>query len=158
MRRQADAFILLHRGRVRNPSPPILQELAQALSRAERCVIRQLARVLEEEGCTVAQWRILLRLADGWGHPMSEIAEFALVPKPSLTRLIDGMVTDGLVHRKLDSGDRRRVLVLLTRRGRALQRRLGERVEREQHAVLAADPAHVRRLLGLLDGLVDRVP
>lgn len=120
-------------------------------------MIRQLARTLEEEGCTVAQWRILLRLSDGGGHPMSEIAEFALVPKPSLTRLIDRMVTDGLVYRKVDSGDRRRVLVLLTRRGRALHRRLGERVERERHAVLAADPAEAERLLGLLDGLVDRV-
>lgn len=142
---------------MRNPSPPSLEELAQALSRAERCVIRQLGRALEEEGCTVEQWRILLRLADGCGHPMSEIAEFALIPRPSLTRLVDRMVTDGLIHRKVDLVDRRRVLVVLTRRGRALHRKLRERVDREQHEVLAADPADAQRLLGLLDGLLDRV-
>ena len=140
---------------MRNPSPSMLQDLAQALSRAERCVIRQLAQALEEQGCTVEQWRIILRLADGRPHPMSEIAEFALVPAPSLTRLIDRMVTDGLVYRTVDPGDRRRVLILLTRRGRALHRRLDERVEREQHAVLAgADPGDAERLLGLLDRLV----
>jgi len=53
----------------------LLQDLAQALSRAERCVIRQLAQALEEQGCTVEQWRIILRLADGGPHPMSEIAD-----------------------------------------------------------------------------------
>jgi DNA-binding MarR family transcriptional regulator len=142
---------------MRNPRPTTFQELAQALSRAERCVIRQLARALEEQSCSVEQWRILLRLADGRPHPMSDIADFALVPAPSLTRLIDRMVTDGLVYRNVDPHDRRRVLVVLTRRGRALHRKLGERVEREQHAVLAgADPADAERLLGLLDRLVDR--
>ena len=53
---------------------------------------------------------------------MSEIAEFALVPAPSLTRLVDRMATDGLVHRTVDARDRRRVLVHLTRQGRALHR------------------------------------
>ena len=47
---------------------------------------------------------------------MSEIAEFALVPAPSLTRLVDRMATDGLVHRTVDARDRRRVLVHLTPR------------------------------------------
>jgi DNA-binding MarR family transcriptional regulator len=138
--------------------PTLMQQLAQALSRAERCMTRELARMLEVEGCSVEQWRILLLLSDGRGHPMSEIAEFALVPAPSLTRLVDRLVTEGLVHRTADARDRRRVLVHLTRRGRALHRRLGERVEREQAALLAgAEPAEAQRLLGLLDGLVDRL-
>ncbi len=119
---------------------------------------RQLARALEAEGSTIEQWRILLLLADGRGHPMSEIAEFALVPAPSLTRQIDRMVTDGLVHRMADERDRRRVLVHLTRRGRAPHRRSGERVEHEQHALLAGgEPAQAERLLSLLGGLVDRL-
>lgn len=135
-----------------------MQDLAQALSRAERSVTRQLSCALEAEGCTTEQWRILLLLADGRGHSMSEIAEFALIPAPSLTRLIDRMGTDGLVHRRPDARDRRRVRVHLTRRGRALHRRLEERLEREQHALLGgAEPAELRRLLGLLGGLVDRL-
>jgi DNA-binding MarR family transcriptional regulator len=138
--------------------PTLMQDLAQTLSRAERCVTRHLAGALESEGCTVEQWRILRLLADGGGRPMSEIAEFALIPAPSLTRLIDRMVSDGLVHRRTDARDRRRVLVHLTRRGRGLHRRLAERVERERHAVLAgAEPAEAERLLRLLGGLVDRM-
>jgi DNA-binding MarR family transcriptional regulator len=142
----------------RRTQPTLMQELAHALSRAERGVTRQLARAMEEQGCTVEDWRTLLLLADGRGHPMTEIAEFALVPAPSVTRLIDRMVTSGLVHRTADPGDRRRVLVHLTRRGRALQRRLDEIVEREQHALLAgAERAEAERLLGLLGGLADRL-
>ncbi len=138
--------------------PSLIQELAQALSRAERAVTRELVRALHDEGCTIEQWRILLLLADGRGHSMSEIAEFALVPAPSLTRLIDRMASDGLVHRRPDLRDRRRVRVHATRRGRALHRRLADRLEREQHAVLAgAEPTDVQRLLSLLGGLVDRL-
>jgi DNA-binding MarR family transcriptional regulator len=142
----------------RSTPPSLIQELAQALSRAERVVTRELVRALEAEGSTIEQWRILLLLADGRGHAMSEIAEFALVPAPSLTRLIDRMVSDGLVHRRPDLRDRRRVRVHVTRRGRALHRRLAERLAHEQQAMLAgAEPAEVRRLLGLLGGLVDRL-
>jgi DNA-binding MarR family transcriptional regulator len=135
-----------------------MQELAHALSRAERTVTRQLSRAMHEEGCTIEDSRVLLLLADGRGHPMTEIAEFALVPAPSVTRMIDRMATNGLVHRTADPRDRRRVLVHATRRGRALQRRLDEIVEREQQALLAgADRAEAERLLGLLGGLTDRL-
>jgi DNA-binding MarR family transcriptional regulator len=138
--------------------PSLLQELAHALSRAERSFTRQLSRALEAEGCSVEQWHILMLLSDGRGHPMTEIAEFALVPPPSVTRLIDRMVADGVVHRTADPSDRRRVLVHLTPRGRALRRRLDLLVEREQHVVLAdASSAEAERLLGMLDGLADRL-
>jgi DNA-binding MarR family transcriptional regulator len=159
MRSQRIARILFRRTPVPKPTEPTLvQELAQTLSRAERSVTRQLGCALEAEGCTVEQWRILLLLADGRGHPMSEIAEFALIPAPSLTRLIDRMTTDGLVHRKVDERDRRRVRVHVTRRGRALHRRLGERLQREQLAMLAGvEPVEVQRLLDLLGALVDRL-
>jgi DNA-binding MarR family transcriptional regulator len=138
--------------------PTLIQELAHALSRAERSVTRQLARAMDDEGCTVEDSRILLLLADGRGHTMTELAEFALIPAPSVTRLIDRMVTDGLVHRTADPSDRRRVLVHLTPRGQALERRLHEIVRREQHALLGgAEPAETERLLGLLGALADRL-
>ena len=104
-----------------------MQELVQALSHAERAVVRRLSPRSRPRAAPCAQWRVLLLLADGRGHPMSEIAEFALVPAPSLTRLVDRMVTDGLVHRRADARDRRRTLVHLTPRGRALHRRLDAR-------------------------------
>jgi DNA-binding MarR family transcriptional regulator len=138
--------------------PGRIQELAHALTRAERSVTRQLARALEDEGCTVEDSRILQLLADGRGHTMTEVADFVLVPAPSVTRLVDRMVTDGLVHRTADPNDRRRVLVHLTPRGEALARRLDDIVQRQQHALLDGfEPADAERLLGLLGGLADRL-
>jgi DNA-binding MarR family transcriptional regulator len=136
--------------------PTLIQDLAQALSRAERRVVRQVARALAADACTIEQWRTLVLLSDGHGHPMTQIAEFALVPAPSLTRLIDRMVTDGLVHRTVDPADRRRVLVHTTPHGRALHRRLAARIEREHgHVLGVAETAEAQRLLALLSTLFD---
>jgi len=141
-----------------SPSATVTQRLVQLLSQAERGVTRQLSRVLEEDGCTVEQWRTLVLLADGISHPMSEIAEFALLPAPTLTRLIDRMVADNLAYRKVDPRDRRRVLVHITPRGRATKRRLAGRIEGSQAAILAeADPDDVAQLAALLTDLADRL-
>jgi DNA-binding MarR family transcriptional regulator len=135
-----------------------MQRLAQVLSQAEHGVTRRLGRVLDEEGCSVEQWRALVLLADGVSHSMSEVAEFALLPAPTLTRLIDRMVADNLAYRTADPQDRRRVLVHITPRGRALQKRLAGRIERSQAAILAeADPDDVARLAVLLADLADRL-
>lgn len=135
----------------------VMQQLAHLLSQAERGVTRQLGRVLEEDGSNVGQWRVLVLLADGGSHPMSEIAEFALLPAPTLTRLIDRMVADNLAYRKADPQDRRRVLVRITPRGRALQRRLAGRIEDSHAAILAeADPDDVAQLAVLLTDLAAR--
>jgi DNA-binding MarR family transcriptional regulator len=135
-----------------------MQRLAQVLSQAEHGVRRRLGRVLEEEGCTVEQWRALVLLADGVSHSMSEVAEFALLPAPTLTRLIDRMVADNLAYRTADPEDRRRVLVHITPRGRALQKRLAGRIERSQAAILAeADPDDVAQLAALLSDLANRL-
>jgi DNA-binding MarR family transcriptional regulator len=144
-------------GRASAPAVAI-QRLAQLLSQAERGVTRQLGRVLVEEGCSVEQWRALVLLADGVSHSMSEVAEFALLPAPTLTRLIDRMVADNLAYRTVDPQDRRRVLVHITPRGRVLQKRLAGRIESRQAAILAqADPDDVAELAALLSDLANRL-
>src|SRR5438128_299596 len=91
-------------------------DLSQLLSQAERAVTQRLDAVLRPKGGNVEQWRVLQLLSDGTGHPMSEVAEFALLSGPTLTRLVDRMVSDNLLYRRIDDRDRRRVLVYLTAR------------------------------------------
>jgi DNA-binding MarR family transcriptional regulator len=135
-----------------------MQQLAQLLSQAERRLTRHLRRVLQEEGTSVEEWRTLVLLADGVSHPMSEIAEFAMLSAPTLTRVVDRMVADNLAYRKADPEDRRRVLVHITPRGRATQRRLAARIEDSQAEILAeADADDVARLGALLIDLADRL-
>ena len=87
---------------------------------------------------------------------MSELAEFTQLPPASLTRLIDGMVADNLVHRKPDPRDRRGVLVHLTERGLALQARLSEQIAAER-LLGDVDERELAALLDALAALVDRL-
>jgi DNA-binding MarR family transcriptional regulator len=137
---------------------PAGEALVLALSDAERRVTRGLAKVLAHYDCTVERWRALALLSGGESHGMSEIAEFTQLPPASVTRLVDGLVADNLVHRKADPRDRRRVLVHITRRGQALQRQLSERIAAEQDAIFAdVDELRVSRLLEALRDLAHRL-
>jgi DNA-binding MarR family transcriptional regulator len=142
---------------IESHATPRVQQFDQLLSQAQRSVARELARILKDEGCTVEQWRTLALLADDSSHSMSEIAEFAMLPAPTLTRLIDRMVADNLLYRRADPHDRRRVLVHISDRGRRWHARLAERVERERPAIVGdADGRHIATLVDLLAGLAGR--
>lgn len=133
-------------------SQSLFDRLAAALTRAERGVTGRLAAILALEGVSIEEWRALALLSDGEGHPMAELAEYVFLPSPTVTRLVDRMVADNLVHRKVDKRDRRRVLVFATARGRRLQRKLDRILQTGQHEIVA-DADEVVRLLELLDTL-----
>ncbi|MEV0909676.1 MarR family winged helix-turn-helix transcriptional regulator [Streptomyces hokutonensis] len=138
------------------PSPG----LAHLLSHAERRMGLRMALVLAEEDCSVEQWRVLSIIADGKGHPMTEIADQALMPAPSLTKLVDRMVADNLVHRRPDRADRRRVLLHLTARGRTRHQRAAHRLLTDQTRLLDAidDHGDLVRLLARLTAALDQKP
>lgn len=114
------------------------ERLAHVLSQMEARVTRELGKVLAQEQCTVEQWRALALLADGRPHAMSEVAAFALVSAPSLTRLVDRLVADNLAYRQQDPADRRRVLVHITERGQEAYRRACRRIARDRDAIVSA--------------------
>jgi len=123
---------------------------------AERRLTRRLSTLLSEHDCTVERSRALSLLAHGESHRMSELAEFTQLPPASLTRLIDGMVADNLVHRKPDPRDRRGILVHLTERGLALQAELSALIADEQ-LLGDLDEREFAVLLEALGALVDRL-
>lgn len=132
--------------------------LVDLLSRAERRITARLAGVLAAEGSTLDEWRVLSLLAQRGAQSMSAIATTTLLPPPTLTKRIDGMVADGLVHRRVDDADRRRVLVLLAPRGRAAHNRLARHVHEENariaHLALRSS-LDTSELAGLLAELID---
>jgi long-chain acyl-CoA synthetase len=65
---------------------------------------------------TLPQYRVLGLLAEG-SAVASGLADRASVRRPSITALIDGLVSRGLVERKNDEDDRRRVALKLTDEG-----------------------------------------
>ena len=131
---------------------PITEHLAYLLAQANREINRQLELRLSKEGVPVEQWRILKVLSDGDGHSMGELADAVLLNHPTLTKMIDRMVSDALVYRRADPADGRRVLIFISERGRAVNERLN-RLANQHQAELVEDYGDrqteaLRRLLG----------
>ncbi|MFG1866806.1 MarR family winged helix-turn-helix transcriptional regulator [Micromonospora arborensis] len=103
-------------------------DLLRSLTRAERLLSRRLGAVLADDALTIEAWRVLCLLADGQGHPMSEVSAEASLPPGTLTKLVDQLVDRNLVFRRIDPMDRRRIRAYLTARGRREHARLDERV------------------------------
>lgn len=136
-------------------SPRRPHDLVQLLTRAERLVARRLQTVLDEEGCSLDAWRVLALLSDGEGHRMSAVAEAAFLPPPTLTKLVDHLVDQNLVHRRVDPLDRRRILAHLTPRGRDHWRRVDRAVRAAWPVLDEADTELLRTVLNRLTATLD---
>ncbi|MFJ5778915.1 MarR family winged helix-turn-helix transcriptional regulator [Streptomyces sp. NPDC093094] len=132
------------------------QELLHLLTRAERLVARRVQSVLDEFDCSVEAWRVLDLLSDGQGHNMTALAEHAFLPAPSLTKLVDQLVDQNLLFRRVDPADRRRVLAHLTPRGMQRWQLLAREV-RADWAALESPLANedTQRLADLLERMAD---
>jgi DNA-binding MarR family transcriptional regulator len=134
-------------------SPLALPEL---LSQVAYRISRRVEAALGPDGPTLDQWRVLAFLADGAGHPMTEIAAHAMVPAPTLTKLVDRLVDRALVYRRADDADRRRVLVFLSAHGHVEHERLAPAVAavgESLDAELDSDAATFTELLERLRAL-----
>lgn len=127
--------------------------LNRVLAQVERLLTRRIEAVLSSRGMTIDQWRVVDLLADGEGHPMSEIAAAIVVPGPTLTKIVDRLVDAATVYRLVDSRDRRRVLAFLSDDGRALHAELTPRVADIEQTALATLPGDGPALLDMLDRL-----
>lgn len=81
---------------------------------------RLLKHQVSVDGCGPATYLHLetLRYIQEKGTPdMQEVAEYLRVKSPSATRLINALVTDGLLKRVPDPADRRRIMLSLTPSG-----------------------------------------
>ncbi len=83
---------------------------------------------------------------------MSQLVDATLLNSATLTRLIDAMIADNLVHRKVDDTDRRRVLVFPTRRGLLTYKVMSEALISSGLTGLASkSPAITKSLAALVD-------
>lgn len=117
-------------------NPPITEYLAYLLAQADRQVNRQLDARLRAAGVPVEQWRILKVLSDKNGSSMGDLADAVLMNHPTLTKIIDRMVSDALVYRRPDQQDGRRVLIYLADRGSELVRELDHMAIRHQAEIV----------------------
>ncbi|MGB3371214.1 MAG: MarR family transcriptional regulator [Rhodococcus sp. (in: high G+C Gram-positive bacteria)] len=111
------------------------------LSALERAVSERMRLALEPEGLDLEEWRVLSFLSDGDGHTMADTAEFALLPPPTLTKVVNRLVSNNLVHRRTGTVDRRQVLIRTTARGQRKFEDVAGVVESVHRALFASDAA-----------------
>jgi DNA-binding MarR family transcriptional regulator len=100
---------------------------------------------------SLAQYRILGLLAEG-GAVSSSLAQRLAVRPPSVTAMISGLVTRGLVERTHSEDDRRRISLTLTRDGKAVLE-AADRAVNERLGQIAAGLGSARSAARALDDL-----
>ncbi len=91
-----------------------LLEIIPALMRA----IRAEFRTQRSRDLSVAQFRTLAYIKNNNGASLSSLATHIGLTLPSMSKLIDGLVSRGLVTRSADQEDRRKICLCLTVTGK----------------------------------------
>lgn len=134
--------------------PSTSRSLPISLLRAREVVMQPIRDMLGELGLTEQKWRILRTLDELGEVEQSTIAKEACLLLPSLTRILRGMEADGLISRQSDAKDKRRTLVKITDKGRAIVRdnlHLANDIAARIEAHMGED--EVKQLLDLLEKL-----
>lgn len=137
------------------------QELAQfvdAWERFGRAARRARGRANQDASCALshAQYQLVEPLLDGQPLTVCRLAEAAGVAQPTATRMLAGLVRDGVIRRLADAGDRRVALIELTSDGARLVDRKRDRLNAVRAQIFASIPDHQRaQAAELLDRLTD---
>jgi MarR family transcriptional regulator, organic hydroperoxide resistance regulator len=125
--------------------------LAHLVKDATRALVRALQMRLGEHGVSFGHWTFLRVLWESDGLTQRELSEQAGVMEPTTFSAVKAMERLGYVVRSRQSGDRKRVYVFLTAKGRGLRSKLvplAEEVNRiAVRRVRAGEIARTRKLL-----------
>ncbi len=115
---------------------PVQSYISYSLATAHKRVHTSLAHRLKQFGMQVEAWRVMEILENGDNLTMGDLAELVLMNPSTLTKLVDRMVADGLVHRRIATSDHRKINLDITALGR---KRIGQvRAEARQEEVQIA--------------------
>jgi DNA-binding MarR family transcriptional regulator len=89
------------------------------LATAARALSRELNTILAEDGLREDHWRVMHLLTRSHGLLMGEISQGLLLPPATTTRLVDELTDSGLVFRRPQPEDARKLAAYLSRTGQA---------------------------------------
>src|SRR5258708_1290947 len=103
---------------------PLDGYLPYLLNRAGARIAEAFGKEVRPLGATLQMWRVLAALRERDGRRMGDLSQTTSVEVSTLTRLVDGMESKGLVARRRDAGDARAGTLRATAAGRRLTERL----------------------------------
>lgn len=133
--------------------------LLYLLAAASEAASAQFHAHVRAQGLRVPEWRVVAWLHDRDGEMITRLARISLIEQSRLTRIIIQMEERGLVTRRGDASDRRRVRVHLTDTGRKIAERLVTDARAHESALLAqlegGDGARLKPALSALLARLD---
>jgi DNA-binding MarR family transcriptional regulator len=128
-------------------------ELTDAILTASRLLIAVSARSLAavEETLTLPQFRMLVLLEGRGPMKLTALADLLEVNPSTAKRMIDRLITSGMVDRAQNPASRREVVVVATAEGRRVVSEAMTRRRAEISTIVARMPEHLRH--GLVEAL-----
>ena len=127
--------------------------VAYRIHRTNRLLLTHLSRVLDfrDHNLTPEKWLLLARIHQHAPVRQVELSDTALEDAPNVSRLVDSLVSAGLVEREVDPEDRRGRILTLTTEGNALCQDLLSQAVAERQRVF--EGFSERELAALTDAL-----
>ena len=134
---------------------PFQRSLPMQLMLAREAVMQRFRPHLNTHGLTDQQWRIIRALNEVEALDMAVLGRACCLHTASLSRSLPNLEADGLITRRANTQDQRRVSVSLTAKGR----RLFETVAPQSEAIYAQlaqeiGPQRLEQIYGLLDEVI----
>jgi DNA-binding MarR family transcriptional regulator len=131
-------------------------QLAYLIASINRQLEEELSDILKPQGVVIEHFRILTALAASDCRPMRDLASAVLIDPASLTKVIDRMVVEALVFRAPDPNDRRKVLICMASKGKALYERLKILHDAQQQSLVSRlSERKADQLADILRGLMN---
>lgn len=138
-----------------------LAAVASALNSGAVHLLRSLAEVDRLAGLTRSRLSALSVVVFGGPRSLGALAAAEGVAGPTMTRIVDGLESLGLVERRLDARDARSVSIVATGAGerlmRAAQQRRISAIALAIRGLSAADQRRLAATAGMLDQLADSI-
>ncbi|MFN3348673.1 homoprotocatechuate degradation operon regulator HpaR [Pseudorhodoplanes sp.] len=134
---------------------PFQRSLPMQLMLAREAVMQRFRPHLNAHGLTDQQWRIIRALNEVEALDIAALSRACCLHTASLSRTLPNLEAEGLIARRANKDDQRRVSVSLTAKGR----RLFETVAPQSEAIYAQlareiGPQRLEQVYGLLDEVI----
>lgn len=130
--------VMIRSTMLRTPTelPFVDDYLAALLAQASLLISTEFHAVVQANGFSVTEWRILATLTGSKGMSIGGLAEVAVSKQPTVTRLLDRMVARGYVERFAHDTDRRISMVRITAEGQTIVADLVRQAKEHERRVL----------------------
>ncbi|MBO7117828.1 MAG: MarR family transcriptional regulator [Bacteroidales bacterium] len=134
-------------------------QLCFRLYTASRLLTQAYHPLLSEHGLTYPQYLVLLVLWEKDAQPVNDIAKRLFLETNTVTPLLKRMESENLLVRAKGEKDARQIIVSLTAKGKALQKKLADVPATVGNAVAcdSVTPETAPELFRMLDDIIDKL-